>query len=603
MQKGVILATIALLSSPFAHAQTPMVPTMNGIILDAGAQSAGSLTTTHQPFRLDVGPITGAWAPGGASTLNRITVSGDTARGDGWNDAVGALELSYDWGGLGGAAAGSGGRYALRAYTSTHKLLNKGVAGVSFPYIVTGEFKSTVHENAGGNSKADPWGGQYVLNTVATLAPGATALSINTTGEFDLSSFYGSSAADQSGGVFVQLAIDWGDIGYNDGRTGRNLLSFNQALPGVDTTSPASTTATAGRQLPAQDFGFIYDTALFGPDSRLFGFRLPVSQNTNSCASCGASGAAVPAAIRKPPQMGWGLDLRKFNMTNQPFASTGFQVQANGEVDVGVGKIIPTDGAAGVLGTGVTIDVTGSYVSAAAQSGTWGPKQVGEQMSDSFGGGGIYEVKTTDNSVSPGIGNVTAWTIIRPSHVSGAPPCTTSCTVEGAGAPALINLTWTKPNRLDLNPTGQSTFIAPFLSVNAAQGILAIANITCDTCDLDIKTNGHGVFFTDTAGHKPALGTSGDNTVLTYIDSAGGSHPAFSVLNNRAATPPAAFFVQTPLKLQTYTTAQIGACNAALEGSMVLISDASAPTYNGTLVGGGSVTVPALCHGGIWTTH
>src|SRR5262249_24135382 len=56
--------------------------------------------------------------------------------------------------------------------------------------------------------------------------------------------------------------------------------------------------------------------------------------------------------------------------------------------------------------------------------------------------------------------------------------------------------------------------------------------------------------------------------------------------------------ILTPATVSTLPT-----CNAALKGAMRVVSDATAPTYNGALTGGGAVTVPVLCNGAAWLSH
>jgi hypothetical protein len=52
-----------------------------------------------------------------------------------------------------------------------------------------------------------------------------------------------------------------------------------------------------------------------------------------------------------------------------------------------------------------------------------------------------------------------------------------------------------------------------------------------------------------------------------------------------------------------FTSDTIATCNSNLKGSRIAVSDATAPTYGATYVGGGSVTVPVVCDGTNWTTH
>ncbi len=56
-------------------------------------------------------------------------------------------------------------------------------------------------------------------------------------------------------------------------------------------------------------------------------------------------------------------------------------------------------------------------------------------------------------------------------------------------------------------------------------------------------------------------------------------------------------------KLPAYTVAGLPACNAGAQNSIAVVSDATAPTYNGALVGGGAVRTLAFCDGSAWTSH
>ena len=212
-------------------------------------------------------------------------------------------------------------------------------------------------------------------------------------------------------------------------------------------------------------------------------------------------------------------------------------------MDIGAAKLVPVAGGAG--GIGLTIDVAGNYVSAAAQSGAWGPKQVGEEMSDTFGGGGIYRVATTDNSVSstPSIGNVTGWTIVRPSYVSGAPPCTTGCQVEGAGSPALINLTWIAPTGLDLNPTGKSVSITGLLKINGGKP-------TVNTCGTGGSVDPQAV---DARGQATPGATAGTTCSLNFSVTL--ASPPYCVGNARtSAGVPTPVFIDTTATVLTLKT-------------------------------------------------
>ena len=57
------------------------------------------------------------------------------------------------------------------------------------------------------------------------------------------------------------------------------------------------------------------------------------------------------------------------------------------------------------------------------------------------------------------------------------------------------------------------------------------------------------------------------------------------------------------LQLQNYTVATLPTCSATYKGGLAYVTDALAPTYNGTLTGGGAVVIPVFCNGTSWTSH
>lgn len=59
----------------------------------------------------------------------------------------------------------------------------------------------------------------------------------------------------------------------------------------------------------------------------------------------------------------------------------------------------------------------------------------------------------------------------------------------------------------------------------------------------------------------------------------------------------------TSLELPAYTVATMPACNTQSRDWLVVVSDATAPTYRGALTSGGTVRTPAYCDGANWTAH
>lgn len=59
----------------------------------------------------------------------------------------------------------------------------------------------------------------------------------------------------------------------------------------------------------------------------------------------------------------------------------------------------------------------------------------------------------------------------------------------------------------------------------------------------------------------------------------------------------------TSVILTPVTVASLGTCDSGAKGTVRAVSDASAPSWNATLVGGGAVSVMAYCNGSNWTAH
>ncbi|WP_260435547.1 hypothetical protein [Burkholderia cenocepacia] len=55
--------------------------------------------------------------------------------------------------------------------------------------------------------------------------------------------------------------------------------------------------------------------------------------------------------------------------------------------------------------------------------------------------------------------------------------------------------------------------------------------------------------------------------------------------------------------LPVTTVAGLPGCGSSTRGYMYVVTDASSPTYNGAVTGGGSTTIPVLCNATSWTAH
>jgi len=57
------------------------------------------------------------------------------------------------------------------------------------------------------------------------------------------------------------------------------------------------------------------------------------------------------------------------------------------------------------------------------------------------------------------------------------------------------------------------------------------------------------------------------------------------------------------LQLQHYTVSSLPVCAAGTANQVAIVTDATSPTYLGTLTSGGTVTTPALCNGTAWVAY
>ena len=57
------------------------------------------------------------------------------------------------------------------------------------------------------------------------------------------------------------------------------------------------------------------------------------------------------------------------------------------------------------------------------------------------------------------------------------------------------------------------------------------------------------------------------------------------------------------VNLAGYVVSGLPACSGTTKGLLVYVTDATVATYNSTVVGGGSITLPVMCNGTVWTEH
>jgi len=94
-----------------------------------------------------------------------------------------------------------------------------------------------------------------------------------------------------------------------------------------------------------------------------------------------------------------------------------------------------------------------------------------------------------------------------------------------------------------------------------------------------------------------------DNNAAVYQWRTPGGTVGLSYVPSTGVTTLKSVAMTGPIQLSVTTVSSLPTCNAGAKGQMYAVSDASSPTYNSTLTGGGAVSVPAYCNGSNWTAH
>lgn len=102
-----------------------------------------------------------------------------------------------------------------------------------------------------------------------------------------------------------------------------------------------------------------------------------------------------------------------------------------------------------------------------------------------------------------------------------------------------------------------------------------------------------------TGTFQPMLfGDAADETILRALNNA-----ADVQVQNQSGIMLAKFWGNGGFQLETFTVATLPTCSFSLKGDMATVTDATSPTYLGTLTGGGTTVAGALCNGSAWVAH
>ncbi|MCS3451058.1 MULTISPECIES: hypothetical protein [Bradyrhizobium] len=167
---------------------------------------------------------------------------------------------------------------------------------------------------------------------------------------------------------------------------------------------------------------------------------------------------------------------------------------------------------------------------------------------------------------------------------------------------------------------GQTTNYLDFIAAIAGSGSpnpVIAATGTDATVGMDFQTTNRGNYNFYNLSHTRLLariadiggsGSNGNSIIINGNDSGASPSVAAGGVDTNidlGFTPKGtgAIVMNAQMKLKSFTVATLPTCNPAMQDAMAAVTDATAPTYNGALIGGGAVHVPVYCNGSAWTSH
>ena len=117
-----------------------------------------------------------------------------------------------------------------------------------------------------------------------------------------------------------------------------------------------------------------------------------------------------------------------------------------------------------------------------------------------------------------------------------------------------------------------------------------------------LSTNGSGGAVTITTGVNTGSGSPGTITFTTpnAVGTGSGGNIALNPGTGTAGQATGQVILGAPVRTFGYTVSALPTAAAYLQGARAHVTDATAPTFLGTLTGGGTVVCPVMCNGVAW---
>lgn len=194
------------------------------------------------------------------------------------------------------------------------------------------------------------------------------------------------------------------------------------------------------------------------------------------------------------------------------------------------------------------------------------------------------------------------------------PTGTTSTGWSTNGTGLGINGTVSNANPLDIQLNGVSKFSVNGIGVVTQTGVAGTNNWNASTAFNagvnfpPIGTSNSGANFGSnlyqmTGSYWTGSSAANDVWQVNPILGTGANPSSTFTIAHAGSTGPASVSIPA-LKFSTTTTvAGLAACSAATKGMATAVTDATAPTYLGTVTGGSTVYTPVICNGTNWVTY
>ena len=312
-------------------------------------------------------------------------------------------------------------------------------------------------------------------------------------------------------------------------------------------------------------------------------------------------------------------------------------IDDTGANPVNVMSVTRTNASTAVTGIQVGYGATALTLGGGSGTVTVGPLGAGVVTSTS---GGVLGTVAAPSSAIVGINDTQTLTnkSIAAAEINSG---TVAVANGGTGAATLTGLV------LGNGTSAMTTVAAPSGTVVGTIDIQTLTNKSIDASEINsgtlaIAVGGTNTTATPTAGAVAygtgsAIGYSAAGTTGNVLVSGGTGSPTwsaaptiagtnFTVIPDSALLHPAINLGSTLMtlggtytnisgltltapvlslpNLVSYTVSTLPTCNSTTNKyAMAVVTDATSPTYNGALTGGGAVVVPVFCNGTAWTSH